>query len=189
MNHPDAPWDWCGLSRNPNLTFSIIKEHIDYPWNWYYISSHNDITWDIVINNPQYPWSIFNFSDNKNLTWEIVINNRSLQWNWLSVISRFSCGKHDGLMDFGIIVTKKGIYIDESLVDLVPNLNISTPLMYTCFVKNVTIHKHEVINICKEYYKGKLIAKQFTESVINPEYSYCRLRLEKELCNLQLLYV
>ena len=30
MNHPDAPWDWCGLSRNPNLTFSIIKEHIDY---------------------------------------------------------------------------------------------------------------------------------------------------------------
>ena len=27
--YPEKPWDWCGISQNPNLTMEIIEKHID----------------------------------------------------------------------------------------------------------------------------------------------------------------
>ena len=38
--YPDNPWDWDGISSNPNITWEIIQAHPDKPWNWYEIS-HN----------------------------------------------------------------------------------------------------------------------------------------------------
>lgn len=32
INHPnDSPWSWEGLSRNPSITFDIVKKHPDGP--------------------------------------------------------------------------------------------------------------------------------------------------------------
>lgn len=38
--YPDKPWDWSGVSRNPNLTVDFINAHPDKPWNWSIISNH-----------------------------------------------------------------------------------------------------------------------------------------------------
>lgn len=33
QSNPDKPWDWCMVSRNPNLTMEIINANPDKPWN------------------------------------------------------------------------------------------------------------------------------------------------------------
>jgi hypothetical protein len=40
LEHPDKPWDWEGISRNPNITMNDILEHPELPWNWYGFSSN-----------------------------------------------------------------------------------------------------------------------------------------------------
>ena len=32
--YPDKPWDWYGLSCNPNITMEIVEKYPDKPWNW-----------------------------------------------------------------------------------------------------------------------------------------------------------
>lgn len=59
-NRLDTPapelWDWYNLSKNPNITWNIIKNNFDKPWNWHHLSSNPIITWDIVRQNPDKPW-------------------------------------------------------------------------------------------------------------------------------------
>ena len=33
-SHPDKPWNWYEISRNPNITMEDIDSHPDKPWNW-----------------------------------------------------------------------------------------------------------------------------------------------------------
>ena len=33
--NPDKPWNWCGLSANPNITMEIILANPDKRWDWY----------------------------------------------------------------------------------------------------------------------------------------------------------
>jgi hypothetical protein len=35
---PDKPWDWGGLSLNPNITFDVVLKNPDKPWNWGWLS-------------------------------------------------------------------------------------------------------------------------------------------------------
>ena len=37
-DNPDKPWNWRGISKNPNITWDIIKNNPDKPWNWNGIS-------------------------------------------------------------------------------------------------------------------------------------------------------
>ena len=30
----EQPWDWRGLSANPNITFDIVLSHTEQPWSW-----------------------------------------------------------------------------------------------------------------------------------------------------------
>ena len=34
------PWDWYGISRNPNITWGIIRDNLEKPWNWKSIFSN-----------------------------------------------------------------------------------------------------------------------------------------------------
>ena len=36
--NPDKPWNWHGISRNPNVTWEIIQANPDKPWHWSEIS-------------------------------------------------------------------------------------------------------------------------------------------------------
>ena len=39
-DNPEKPWDWIGISRNPNLTWETIRENPDKTWSWYGISNN-----------------------------------------------------------------------------------------------------------------------------------------------------
>jgi len=50
------PWNWYGISKNPNITMNMIKENMDKPWNWYGISKNPNLTMDIIETNPHKEW-------------------------------------------------------------------------------------------------------------------------------------
>ena len=44
-NNPEKPWNWYGITCNPNITWDIIQNNLEKPWDWYYLSSDLNITW------------------------------------------------------------------------------------------------------------------------------------------------
>ena len=42
-NNINKPWDWYGLSYNPNLTMEFIDKFNDKPWNWEEISDNPNL--------------------------------------------------------------------------------------------------------------------------------------------------
>jgi len=68
--------EWKYLSKNPNITWEIVKDNLDKPWNWNYLSANPNITLEIVKDNPDKPWDwCGGLSLNTNITWEIVKDN------------------------------------------------------------------------------------------------------------------
>lgn len=92
--------DWHNLSKNPNITWNIIKDNFDKPWcwktllgnpnitweiatgkdvpyqdNWLYMSRNPNITWDIIRQNPDKLWNWFYLSAHPNITWDIIESN------------------------------------------------------------------------------------------------------------------
>ena len=43
----NKPWEWNGISRNPNL-MEIIEKYPNKPWNWNRISMNPNITIDFI---------------------------------------------------------------------------------------------------------------------------------------------
>ena len=46
--HPEKPWDWHGISSNPNITMEFIEKHPNKPWDWYMISRNPNITMEFI---------------------------------------------------------------------------------------------------------------------------------------------
>jgi hypothetical protein len=87
LNNPDKPWDynklgyynviiidkitnWRIISRNCNLSFEFILEHINKfirDGDWEYLSRNNNITYEYVSNNRNLPWDWSVLSGNKNM--------------------------------------------------------------------------------------------------------------------------
>ena len=63
-NHPEKPWDWRGLSANPNITFDIVLAHPDKPWNWGCLSNNPNITFDNILSYSDKPWNWYDLSQN-----------------------------------------------------------------------------------------------------------------------------
>ena len=40
LNHPEYPWNWGGISKNPNLTMNMIEKYSAVPWNWHGVSAN-----------------------------------------------------------------------------------------------------------------------------------------------------
>jgi len=43
--------------RLSNHLLILLKKYPNKPWNWYGLSCNPNITWEIVQNNPNKPWS------------------------------------------------------------------------------------------------------------------------------------
>lgn len=50
------PWDFAGLSKNPNLDWKIISNNLDKPWDWYEISKLSFITLEVAISHIRAGW-------------------------------------------------------------------------------------------------------------------------------------
>ena len=62
--NPDKPWDWDGLSANPNITMDIVEANPDKPWDWDGLSANPNITMDIVEAKIDKPWNWYGLSSN-----------------------------------------------------------------------------------------------------------------------------
>ena len=82
--NPDKPWDWDGISRNPNITMEMIENDPDKPWNWKYISINPNLTIEMIENNLDKPWDWEEISNNPNITieWIDKYPNKPWYWNW-----------------------------------------------------------------------------------------------------------
>ena len=85
LNHPELPWDWHGVSQNPNITLTDILEHPKNPWNWYFISKNPSITFRDVLNYPKKPWDWNNLSSNPNITFRDILNHPKKPWDWWAI--------------------------------------------------------------------------------------------------------
>ena len=56
LYHPDKPWDYDWLSKNPNITLDIVQNYPNKPWSYLWLSQNPNITWEIVQNNPDKSW-------------------------------------------------------------------------------------------------------------------------------------
>ena len=74
INNADKPWDYGMLSKNPNITWEIVRDNPDK--SWYGLSENRNITWEIVRNNLGKAWNWGYLSRNPNITWEIVRDNQ-----------------------------------------------------------------------------------------------------------------
>ena len=61
----DLPWDYIGISYNPNLTIKFIttssglindSENFNQKWHWWVISRNSNISIKDIENHPEYPW-------------------------------------------------------------------------------------------------------------------------------------
>ena len=95
------PWNWEYLSKNPNITWDIVKsslvnpekykigdEYIKDKWNWESLSSNPNINWNIVKSNPEYPWNWRGLSANPSITWDIIVQNEENPWDYYEIIKR-----------------------------------------------------------------------------------------------------
>ena len=80
--HPEKPWNWNGISRNPNITMEFIEKHPEKPWNWYNISSNPNLTMEFIEKHPEKPWNWNSISYNPNLTMEFIEKHPEKAWNW-----------------------------------------------------------------------------------------------------------
>ncbi len=51
---PNKPWNWTGISDNPNITWDIVKDKCYNQFNWNMLSLNSNITLDIIRDNPVY---------------------------------------------------------------------------------------------------------------------------------------
>ena len=75
---PNKPWDYYHLSRNPNITWNIVKANPNKPWDYKWLSKNPNITWDIVKANPDKRWNYFWLSMNKFNKDPYLVKKRSM---------------------------------------------------------------------------------------------------------------
>ena len=49
LDHPEKPWDWYDLSRNPNITMQNVIDHPEKPWSWRLLSYDLNMTYKFVV--------------------------------------------------------------------------------------------------------------------------------------------
>lgn len=79
------PWDWKGVSSNPNLTLDFVLAHPEKGWSWLDISSNQNIKLKDIIEHMDLPWYWPDVSKNPNITMQFVLENIDKSWNWVSL--------------------------------------------------------------------------------------------------------
>ena len=87
LDNPDNPWEWTGISLNPNLTMDFINVNPDNPWKWRAISENLSITIRDIIDNPDKPWYWDWISRNPSITMKDINDNPDKPWNWVAISS------------------------------------------------------------------------------------------------------
>lgn len=81
------PWDWKGISANPNLILEWIQTYPNNPWNWSSISFYNKNTtteWLPFLPNNLNRWDVGHFYANLslNITLDDIHDFPNIPWDW-----------------------------------------------------------------------------------------------------------
>lgn len=79
---PDKPWNYIGISRNPNITSDIVLANPDKEWDYAKIVKRMNNPWTFPI------WSAVGMSERADLTWKMVRDNMDKDWYWKSIMPR-----------------------------------------------------------------------------------------------------
>ena len=82
--HYNLPWDFQGVSQNPNLNIYYVKlfHNQGKKLNWNSISKHPKITMDDMRENPRFPWNPRQVALNPNITTEFITTNNHWKWDY-----------------------------------------------------------------------------------------------------------
>ena len=84
--YSNKPWDWEGISQNPNITVDFIEKHPDFYWDWYGISVNSNINIEKIIEKyPNKNWNWYSLSQNPNITASFIEANIEKPWDWDSL--------------------------------------------------------------------------------------------------------
>ena len=155
--YPNVLWCWRGLSINPNITMEMIEKYSDKNWDWSGISNNPNITMEFIENRSDKPWDWEWISRNPNITMEMIENNLDKPWDWYWI------SKNPNLtMDFIERHPDKPWewnYISENL-----------------FEKEKELFYQKYYRI---YFATFRLQQYFNRMYDNPQYKFCRDRIEK----------
>ena len=70
------------VSKNPNITYDIVKANSDLYWDYSLLSSNSNFTINIIKNNTNDEWNHSEFSKNTSITWKDVNENPDIEWDY-----------------------------------------------------------------------------------------------------------
>jgi hypothetical protein len=65
---PDENWNWSSLSRNPLITWRIVRKFPEKPWLWSALSKKLRISWQTVLETPELDWNYSELALNPSIT-------------------------------------------------------------------------------------------------------------------------
>lgn len=75
LRHPTKPFDWAGITCNPNITFDIVEKYSDIPWSYTWLSLNPNLTMDYVKRHPDKRWDWASLFGNKSIAFSDIMEN------------------------------------------------------------------------------------------------------------------
>lgn len=90
-DHPELPWDWEFVARNPNITLEFIFKYQDKfkETNYMNLGGTKHITIQDIKTYPAIFWNKLTLSNNPNLTLDFVLDDvgdLNNYWNWINIM-------------------------------------------------------------------------------------------------------
>lgn len=79
-DNPKCDWNHYFLSENLSIPIQVIMENLGFGWDPTFVSARNDVTWEIVQNNPNFPWK-WKILSRYCVTWENIRDNPEKPWD------------------------------------------------------------------------------------------------------------
>jgi len=135
----------------------IIENYPDKPWNWYRISINPNITIEMIEKYPDKPWDWDGISSNPNITMEILEKYPDKPWDW------------DGI-SYNPNITMEFI---EKYPDKPWDWD---GIAENKFTKEKELFRYKYYRIYLATFK---LQQYFNRMYDNPQYLFCRNRLDK----------
>ncbi len=126
LNNLSLPWDWRNMSSNPNLNFDMVLKFIRN-WDWKELSVHKSITISDVEKCPGAPWVWEKLSANPSLTALFIASHLDKDWDWCEI------SKHANIHPIDVMRYSGDEWRwDWSCLGMSINPNITTDFILAC---------------------------------------------------------
>ena len=75
-------WDWFIVSQSASITMQDICNHLDFPWDFRGISYNPNMNIEMFNKFPNENWLLSKLSFNIGITVQDIIDHPTVFWNW-----------------------------------------------------------------------------------------------------------